>query len=490
MRGTWSSKTERRWILAFSIATILGMSRPAWAELTVESLTGAAISGVGPYIQDVSDAIAKFQNRDYAGAFANLENAKKTTPRLAPPEVMMAQLYFDGNLPLGGIIMLERAIRRVPQDPEAYIILAERAVNERRITEADFLFQKAVKLVELFTENPKRKQILQLRAYTGGALVDEGRSDWNEARAKLEALIKLDSKSATAHERLGRVLFGLGDQKAAYAEFQLAAEADKQMLPAELAMAMLFSDKANAEKWLEFAIKKGGQDLRTQCGAANYLLKTNQVEEAQKHADEALKLDPDGLETNLVAGLIARMSGDYKKAEAHLSKAHLQAPGNALIINDLALVLVELGDRESQQRALQFAELNARQNPNATDVLSTLGWVNYRLNRRVEAVRAFTAVFNSGDVVANNMITNEMGYFMAHIAKDKGSISEAVKLLSDALNTDQPFAYRKKAEEMLAKLAKLDKLQKPKGNKTPAAGAPKSRTPTRDEPSSDAGAAK
>jgi tetratricopeptide (TPR) repeat protein len=490
MRGKRFSQAQRRWILAFSIASFLGMSRPAWAELTVESLTGTAISGVGPYIQDVSDAIAKFQNRDYAGAFANLEGAKKSTPRLAPPEVMMAQLYFDANLPLGGIVMLERAIRSVPQDPEAYIMLAERAVNERRITEADFLFQKAIKLVELFTENPKRKQNLQLRAYTGGALVDEGRNDWNEARAKLEALIKLDSKSAAAHERLGRVLFGTGDQKAAYAEFQLAAEADKQMLPAELAMATLFTDKANAEKWLEYAIKKGGEDLRTQCGAANYLLKTNQLEEAQKHADVALKLDPDGLDTNLVAGIIARMFGDYKKAETHLSKAHLLAPSNALIINNLALVLVELGDRESQQRALQYAELNARQNPNASEPLSTLGWVNYRLNRRAEAVRAFSAAFNTGDAVANITLTSETGYFMAYLAKDKGSISEAVKLLTDALNTDLPFAYRKKAEEMLTQLSKLDKSQKSKAAKSPAAGAPKNRTPKTDEPSSNAGAAK
>ena len=97
--------------------------------------------------------------------------AKKSTPRLAPPEVMMAQLYFDGNQPLGGIVMLERAIRRVPQDPEAYIMLAERAVNERRITEADLLFQKAVKLVELFTENPNASRIFSFAPTRAGRVL-------------------------------------------------------------------------------------------------------------------------------------------------------------------------------------------------------------------------------------------------------------------------------------------------------------------------------
>ena len=32
----------------FTIAAVLAVSRPAWAELTVESLTGTAVSGIGP----------------------------------------------------------------------------------------------------------------------------------------------------------------------------------------------------------------------------------------------------------------------------------------------------------------------------------------------------------------------------------------------------------------------------------------------------------
>ena len=60
----------------------------------------------------------------------------------------------------------------------------------------------------------------------------------------------------------------------------------------------------------------------------------------------------------------------------------------------LALVLLELPDEGARQRALQFAELNARQNPNNVDAMATVGWVNYPLNRKAKAHRAFSALLN------------------------------------------------------------------------------------------------
>ncbi len=470
MLGEWSHKVGFFWVLAFTVLVLGGISRAARADLTVEKLTANAITGVGPYYQDVADAIKQFGSKNYDAALKHLQSAKKTTPRLAPPEVMMAALYFDANFPIAGIAMLEKAMRSAPDDPEATVILAERAVSEGRQTEAEMLFQKAGKSVESFNENPKRKQDFLSRILTGAASVDEARSDWKEARAKLEALIKHDPRSASAHERLGRVLFNLNDQKKAYAVFQTAAEIDTKVVPAELAMAYLSADKVNAEKWLNFALKKSAGDLRTQIGAANYFLKNNQPEAAKGHAELALQLDPNGFDSNATAGLIERMLGDYKNSEAHLSKAHLMAPMHGGVINNLALVLMELPDEESRQRALQFAELNVKHNANSSEAMSTLGWVNYRLNRRREAERAFTAAVTFPDGTTNRTMTSEMAYYLAHLAKEQGNVPEAIKLLQDALNTELPFAFRKPAEQLLAQLSKADSSQqKTKSDKSPAA---------------------
>jgi len=465
------------WLLAVA-CLLLGRIPDARGEMTVEKLTGTAITGVGPYYQDVADAIRQFGAKNYAAALEHLEAAKKSTPRLAPPEVMMAALHLDADQPGPAINFLERVIVRVPQDPEAFVILAERAVAEGRFSEAEFMFQRAAKNLESFTDNPRRKQDLQVRAVSGASAVDEARANAKEAKPKLEALIKLDPRNAGAHERLGRVLFALGDQKAAYASFQTAAEMDKKLPPAELSMAYLFTDRPTVEKWLNFALNKGRQDLRTQLGAANYMLKNNQLDTAKTHAEEAVKLDPDGFEANATAGLVARALADYPKARAYLEKAHLLSPTHTGVINNLALVLVEMPN-EGRERALEFAELGARQSGNSREAMSTLGWVYYRLNRRREAERAFTASMTLPDGSTTKTMSSEMAYYLAHLAKEQGNIPEAIQMLKEALNTELPFAYRKPAEQFLDQLSKLDKSQPTsKSEKTP------------DVKSSKAGAAK
>jgi len=453
-----------------ALLVLVGFAGVARSELTIESLVGTAITGVGPFYQDVDDAIKEFAKNDYTKALQHLESAKKSTPRLAPAEVMMARLYWDGGQPGAGIDMLEKAIQKAPQDPEALVMLGERASAEGRLTEASLILEKAALLLDKFTENPRRKQNLQVRAYAGLAAALESSNNWTGAQKKLDELLKLEPRNALGHERLGRVLFRLGKQKEAYAEFQVAAEADKTIMPAEVAMALLASDKPKAEQWLRMAVQKSGQDLRTRVGVTQFLVRSNNVEEAKTHAEEALKLDPAGLDTNTWMGIISRMLGDYRKADKHLSLAHLIAPTNAAINDHLALSLIELPDKLSQQRALQYAELNVQQYPNNHELLATLGWVNYKMNRRAEAQRAFTVVLNSPSGVASK--SPSMAYYMATLAKERGRTADAVQYLTEALNHNEPFPYRKPAQELLAQLSKSDKSNS-KGTRRPT-GATKS----------------
>ena len=131
-------------------------------------------------------------------------------------------------------------------------------------------------------------------------------------------------------------------------------------------------------------------------------------------------------------------------------------------------MLLDLPNNEGRQRALQFAELGTKLNPNTTEAMTTLGWINYRLNRRREAERAFTVAMASPDGITKPIMTSEMAYYLAHLAKEQGNIPEAIDLLKDALNTELPFAYRKLAEEFLAQLSKHDKSQ-PKTETAPGA---------------------
>ncbi len=247
------SLSQRRLSLGWLAAALAALSTTlsAAADVRVEDLTGSAVASVGPYYQDVSEAIAAFSSGDAARALAHLRLAKQSTPVLAPPEVMLAQLQFAAGQPQAAIAMLEQVIRSDPGDPEAYVFLLERAVGEGRLTEAGLLWPQTAEKLTAFDQNPLRKKNLQLRAYTAGAAVDEALGDLAAARSKLEQLVKLDPESAVTHQRLGRVLMALGDadsQKRALAEFTEAAKLDTNALAPDLMMAMLTKDAALAQR--------------------------------------------------------------------------------------------------------------------------------------------------------------------------------------------------------------------------------------------------
>jgi hypothetical protein len=72
----------------------------------------------------------------------------------------------------------------------------------------------------------------------------------------------------------------------------------------------------------------------------------------------------------------------------------------------------------------------------------------------------------------NNMVGPEMGYYLAAVAIDNGKVANATNWLKNALNTTGPFAYRKAAQELLAKAEKIaaQNAAKTGGTATPAAG--------------------
>lgn len=438
----------------FGFIAIVAVAMPAMAQVTVESLTSSAVSEVGPYYQDVEDAINRFLSRDIDGARNLLSAAKKKAPKLAPPEVMLAQLFIAAGQGPAARQELERAIKKFPDDPEAYLILSDVAFSEGRFTEAGLLFAKASALAAKFSENPKRKQNFQMRSFAGMAAVDEARENWPAAKESLKAWTQLEPNSAAAHQRLARVLFQLDDKKGAYAELQAAVKADSKVAPAEVTMGNFYAqagDKTQAEKFMTAAAKKAPNDLATNLALVQYFLQNNQLSDAQTHADAAVKIDPQSLDAKIARGVVARMQKDYPTAKKWLEAAHTQSPANAVVTNQLALVLLEQKDTADHKRAMEFAEVNQKLNPNNTEAAATLGWIAYRMGRKADAQRALNAIVQSGN------LTPESAYYVAYVLKDQGQASNAVKLLETSLNNDRPFAYRQEAETLLSELRKKQK---------------------------------
>jgi len=427
------------------LATLALPITGAWAEpLRVDN--PAAEKKNYPEFEEAKQKLAK---QDIEGALAAFNAAAKAHPELANGRVLLASVYFASNRPRDGRLHLEKAVVESPDDPEAYLIMADLAGREQQWTDAGLLAEKAITLAKAFKGDPERKKDMLKRGYLLAALVAQQHEQWEDARKLLADLLKSNNDVALAHFRLGQVLFELKKQKEAYAELQAAARLEDEIPSAEITMAQLYDkakDRAGAEKWIKQAVTTDPKRAKTRLEAAQWLLRTGNLDEAKAQVDEALKLEPDSQDALFLAGRIARFAKDYGQAQKYLERSYLESPGAGVVANELALTLNEMGEEE-RKRALTLAEATYRQVRDAESA-STLAWICYRLGRMEDAEK----VFNS--IPASSQASPDAIYFFAAFADDRNRGEVARPLLDAALKSDGPFAYRADAQKLLERLSK------------------------------------
>ena len=441
-------------VLSVVVLAVCVGARVAHAQITAQTLVGKAVSDDAQY-GDINNAIGRFRDRDIVGCRALLERARSNNPKLPPPGVMMAVLWLGVNQLQPARSELEDTTIKFSGDPEPYLMLGDLAFQDRRITDADVLFAKATELTTAFTENGKRKRDFEIRCHAGSAAVAESRKQWEMAQKHLAGWLELDPDNASARQRLGIVLFQVGKQAEALAEFREAKKLDDKAVYPELAMARLYDDakqRDTAKKLIEQAVKSAPKDPAVLLATAQWYVGQNDLPAATINADTALKLDPKSLEAKVVRGAIARVARDYKTAEKFFNEAHVQSPGNFPASNSLALVLVETDDKEALQRALEMAEANVAMHregsPHQANALTTLAWVYYKLGRREDAEKILSQISQ------NNQLTTDGAYYVAKLLTDRGEKDRARKILEEVLANEAVFATRADAVDLLATLKK------------------------------------
>lgn len=442
-------------LLALAVVLFgLAAGNVAHGQITAQGLVGKAVSDDAQY-GDINNAIARFRDRDIDGCRALMERARSNNPKLPPPGMMMAVLWLGVNQLQPARAELEDTAVKFPGDPEPYLMLGDLAFQDRRITDADVLFSKATELTAAYTENPKRKRDFEIRCHAGSGAVAEARKQWDNAQQHLTGWLELDPDNASAHQRLGIVLFQLDKSKEALEQFREAKKLDDKAVQPELAMARLYDDakqRDTAKKLIEQAVKLSPQDPAVLLASAQWYVGQNDLPAATINADNALKIDPKSLEGKVVRGAIARVSRDYKTAEKFFNDAHLQSPGNFPASNSLALVLIEDESAESRQRALEMAEANVSMHregsPNQANALTTLAWVYYKLGRREDAEKILS------QITQNNQLTTDGAYYVAKLLADRGEKDRARKILEEVLANEAMFATRADATDLLATLKK------------------------------------
>ena len=445
-----SGPTRQGWAILVSIAVMIECSVSAtWAgPVTPGQAAGKTTEPGG---NELDAAMQKIREGRHDEALALIREQAAKHPEWPPSPLILARLLFGAGQSVPGRNALERAAIEAPKHPDVYLTLGTVALGDGRLSDARLNFQRVQEFTDAGHWTAEQTKIYHRQSIAGLAAVAEGRADWKAAQEQLGAWLQLDPKNGQARLRLGVALFRLDKTDEAFAAFKQAVQDTPALEPAGVSMARLFSQKGDAKKaeeWYDYARKLEPASARVRIAYAGWLLEQGRATLARPEADEALKLDPKSQDAQRMTGFIAWHLRDLAGAEAIFEALHRDIPGDGGSANMLALSLVEQDDPVKRARGLQLAELNARQNPRANDVLATLGWAHYRSGHLDQAEQVLRIVVQGGRP------TGEIAYYLARVLADKGNPDDARKLLQSATERPGAFAHREEAQSFLKTLRK------------------------------------
>lgn len=400
-----------------------------------------------------------FQAGKFDDALKELEKAAKADPKLPPPRVTLADLFYRAGQGQAARVQIEQAVADNPRHPAGYLLNGSFAFGEGRLTDAALSCRTALELAADPRWDPDQRKKYARDARLGLASVFEARRDWAAAKENLAAVLNDDPKNTGVRQRAAAATFHLGFPEQALADFQAAAKDDPSADPPELQMARLWGtkdDAAKAEDWLKKAVSANEKNPKAALAYAGWLLDAGKPDAAKPYVEAATKLEPKARDTLAVKGLLARYLKDFPVAEDAFEALAREFPNDPFAAWNLALVLAESADATKRRRAVDLAESEVRKNPKSAEAFAVLGWCLYRSGRADDAEKALAAAGSTGTV------SRDLAYFTARVLADKGKFAEARKLLTDAAAAKGAFPYRTDAAALLAEVAKKAPPEEPK----------------------------
>ncbi|WP_191485720.1 tetratricopeptide repeat protein [Pseudomonas sp. FEN] len=316
------------------------------------------------------------QDGDSQGALTLLEKNPPEDGEIAPI-LLRARLLQALNRGKEALPILEKSIKKYPDDKRLRLTYARMLVEQDRMADAKTQFSS---LVQQYPEDDELRFSLALVCLEAKA--------WDEAKGYLEQLIARDSHVDSAHLNLGRIAEEHNDLQTALDEYGQVGPGN-DYLPAQLRQTDILVTSgrgAEASSKLKAARDEQPDDaIQLYLIEAEILSANHQGDRAWSVLQQALLQYPDDLNLLYTRAMQAEKRDDLAQMEKDLRAILKREPDNAMALNALGYTLSDRTTRYAE--AKELIEKAHQLNPEDPAVLDSLGWVNYRLGHLDEAER-------------------------------------------------------------------------------------------------------
>ena len=371
---------------------------------------------------------------DSGQALSSLDLALALNPKLAPAHLLRTRLLLEGGDQAAALAGLTRAVAALPRDRNLRMGYA------RLLVDAGQLEQARREFATLLNQNPKDTDSL----YALGLLAAETRQ-FDLAETYFLDLIKRKARLTDAYFELGRVEEQRGDYAKARDWYERIKDKDEERyLTAQMRRGAVLAkagDLAAASQHFDALRRDHPQNVLTlYLAEAEALREAERYQEAFDSLQRALAAYPDDKDLRYARALAAEKIDRLDILEQDLRAILAIDPKNGQALNALGYTLADRTDR--YQEALGYIEQALAQMPDDAAVLDSMGWVQYRLGNRDQAV----------DYLRRAYRINPDAEIAAHLSEVlwvSGQREEAKKIWKEALAREPNSVYLRKLRERL-----------------------------------------
>lgn len=346
------------------------------------------------------------------------EQARALAPDWTAPELLLVQAYLKLEEGEKAVELLERVLRRQPND---YDLRLQYARTLLELEQADGALQQFELLLKA------RPNDIQIRYVAALLSLELGEND--KARTYLLQLVNSGQRSDDAYFYLGRLAQVEGDAKGAlrwYRQVQGQYRPDALLRLAEV-LAQQGQPAAAQAKLKEVRQRYPAYTVRSYLLEAAQLRDQGRLQEAHALYTEALQQQPDDVDLRYGRALTAVMLGQIEAAEQDLRELLSRQPEEPILLNALGYTLVDQTTRYYE--GFELIERAYSLSPNNPAIMDSMGWALYRLQRLEEARELLLQAYGLSQ-------DGEIAAHLAEVLWHLGDRREARRILAEGLKRE------------------------------------------------------